>query len=420
MTAMSAADAASTMPSLLSINNYHYRRAGAEVVFLEQNALFEQRGWTVMPFAMHHERNLSTPWSRYFVDEIEFGREYGVGRQIVNASKIIWSSEARRKIEALVRERRPSIAHAHNVYHHISPAIFGKLHSLGVPVVLTLHDLKIACPAYKMLTHDGVCERCRGGAVWNVAVHRCLKDSRSLSTLILLETLAHRALGCYRSHVTRFVVPSRFYLEKFVEWGWPRERFVHVPNFVDATALQPGRAVGQAFVYFGRLAPEKGLRTLIRAAAKAGVQVQIVGTGPEEAELRALAGALGADIEFLGYRTGEDLHAIVRAARAVVLPSEWYENAPMTVMEAYALGRPVIGAAIGGIPELIRPGETGAVVPSGDADALAAELLAMRARSDAQVLSMGRAGRDWMEREFTPAAYVDRLLSLYRELGVPS
>ncbi|MBX3600240.1 MAG: glycosyltransferase family 4 protein [Rubrivivax sp.] len=404
--------------SLLSINNYHYRRGGAEAVFLDQNALFEQRGWKVMPFAMRHERNLDTPWSHYFVDEIEFGGQYSAGRQLVNAAKIIWSTEARRRIESLVREHRPSIAHAHNVYHHISPAIFGKLHSLGVPVVLTLHDLKIACPAYKMLTHDGVCERCRGGALWNVAVHRCMKDSLALSALILLESTAHRVLGCYRNHVTRFVVPSRFYLEKFVEWGWPRERFMHVPNFVDTSALEPGRDTGESFVYFGRLAPEKGLGTLIRAAATARVRIRVVGTGPDETELRKLAQAQGADIEFLGYRSGSELHAIVRGARAVVLPSEWYENAPMTVLEAYALGRAVIGANIGGIPELVRPGETGSVFPSGDVDALAAELDAMRRRPDSQVLDMGRAGRDWVLRDFTPAAYADRLLGVYRELGV--
>lgn len=407
-----------TAASLLSINNYHYRRGGAEVVYLEQNALFERQGWTVMPFAMQHARNPATPWSRYFVDEIEFGQAYGTRRQLTNAMKIIWSTEARRKVEALVRAHRPSIAHAHNVYHHISPAIFGKLHDLGVPVVLTLHDLKIACPAYKMLTHDGVCERCRGGALWNVARHRCVKDSRALSTLIMLESIAHRALGCYRKHVTRFVVPSRFYLEKFVEWGWPRERFVHVPNFVDSAALEPGLDAGSGFVYFGRLAPEKGLKTLIRACAKAGARLQIVGTGPEEAALQQLSAALGADVEFLGYRSGADLHAVVRAARAVVLPSEWYENAPMTVLEAYALGRPVIGADIGGIPELIRPGETGLVVPSGSADALAAALAAMCDRPDTGVVAMGRAGRDWVETEFTPAAYVQRLLALYADLGV--
>ncbi len=408
----------STDNVLLSINNYYYRRGGAEVVFLEQNRLFEEIRWEVVPFAMRHRKNQSSPWQDWFVDEIEFGESYSLPQKVVNAGKIIYSFEARRKIAALVARARPAVAHAHNVYHHISPAIFGKLKALGVPTVLTLHDLKIACPAYKMLTHDGVCERCKGGAIWNAVTHRCVKDSLPLSMVITAETAVHRILGCYSRHVDRFVVPSRFYLEKFVEWGWPRERFVHVPNFVDAVHLRPEGKPGKAFVFFGRLGPEKGLATFVRALALAGTKGWIVGTGPEEARLRQLVAETGADVEFLGYRTGEALFDAIRGARAMVLPSEWYENAPMSVMEAYALERPVIGAAIGGIPELIRAGETGAVFPSGDAEALAARLTEFMEKQDDEILAMGKAGRRWVEEEFTAVRYRERLLDLYRDMGV--
>lgn len=405
--------------TLLSINNYYYRRGGAEVVFLEQNRLFEEIGWDVVPFAMQHGKNLASPWQDWFVDEIEFGENYSFLQKAINAGKITYSLEARRKVAELVRRVKPQIAHAHNVYHHISPAIFGKLRALNVPTVLTLHDLKIACPAYKMLTHDGVCERCKGGAIWNVVRHRCVKNSPPLSAVIMLESAVHRLLGCYSRHVDRFVVPSRFYLEKFVEWGWPRERFSYVPNFVDAGNLQPRGAPGRHFVFFGRLGPEKGLATFVRALALAGVSGWIVGTGPEEDRLRRLAGETGADVEFLGYRTGEALFDVIRNARAMVLPSEWYENAPMSVMEAYALERPVIGAAIGGIPELIREGETGAVFPSSDAEALAARLREFATLSDDEILAMGRMGRHWVEQDFTAERYRERLLDLYRSMGVP-
>lgn len=404
--------------TLLSINNYFYRRGGAEVVFLEQNRLFEEIGWEVVPFSMRHPRNLQSPWQDWFVDEIEFGESYSLAQKAINAGKIIYSQEARRKVADLVHRARPAIAHAHNVYHHISPAIFGKLKSLAVPTVLTLHDLKIACPAYKMLTHDGVCERCKGGAIWNVALHRCVKESLPLSLVILMETAAHRLLGCYARHVDRFVVPSRFYLEKLVEWGWPRERFTHVPNFVDAAHLQPRGEPGEPFVFFGRLGPEKGLSTFIRALALAGAKGWIVGTGPEEERLRQLAAQTGAEVEFLGYRTGEALFDAIRGARAMVLPSEWYENAPMSVMEAYALERPVIGAAIGGIPELIREGETGAVFPSGNAEMLAARLVEFSRKPDDEILAMGKAGRRWVEQDFTAVHYRERLLDLYRSMGV--
>lgn len=405
-------------PGLLAINNYHYRRGGAEVVFLEQNRLFSELGWRVAPFCMRHPENLPTPWAEHFVDEIEFGREYSLREKAVRAQKITFSVEARQKLDRLLAQFQPDLAHAHNVYHHISPSIFGLLRRRGVPVVLTLHDLKLACPAYKMFTHDGVCERCKGGALHNVVRHRCIKGSLALSATILVESALHRLLGCYARNVDRFVVPSRFYAEKFAEWGWQRERFVHVPNFVEVDDYAPDASVGEAFVYFGRLGPEKGLATLVRAAATARVPVWLVGTGPEEPRLRELAAALGADVRFLGYLSGGALHEAVRRARAVVLPSEWYENAPRSVMEAYALGRPVIGARIGGIPELVRDGETGMVFESGDVESLAEALSALRDLPDSAAAEMGEAGRRWMAREFTPARYRDRLLDLYRSAGL--
>jgi glycosyltransferase involved in cell wall biosynthesis len=127
---------------------------------------------------------------------------------------------------------------------------------------------------------------------------------------------------------------------------------------------------------------------------------------------------LNSDVEFLGYKTGKDLTETISAARAMVLPSEWYENAPMSVMEAYALERPVIGADIGGIPELIRVGETGALFPSGNAEALAEQLRHFSALSDADILAMGKAGRAWAEQDFTAARYRERLLELYASMGV--
>ena len=285
---------------------------------------------------------------------------------------------------------------------------------------MTLHDLKIACPAYKMFTYDGVCERCKKGAIWNVVQHRCIKDSFALSSIIFTETAIQRLLGCYSKGIDRFVVPSRFYLEKFVEWGWPRERFFYAPNFINVDQLQPQGTPGKAFIYFGRLDSSKGLTTFVRAVALAKAKARIVGIGPEEIHLRRLAETEGANIEFLGYRSGEALLEIIRDARAVVLPSEWYENAPMSVMESYALARPVIGSAIGGIPELIREGETGELFPSGNAEALAERMGQFMGLADKAVLEKGEAGRRWMEQNFTPQHYLDRILSLYNEIGVKS
>jgi glycosyltransferase involved in cell wall biosynthesis len=236
----------------------------------------------------------------------------------------------------------------------------------------------------------------------------------------MAESVLHRMLGSYRDCVSRFIVPSRFYLEKFVEWGFPRERFAHVPNFVDAARYAAQFAPGKSFLYFGRISREKGVATLIRAAAEARVPLEIAGTGPQQQELAQLASELGADVKFLGYLTGEALHEVVRRARAVVLPSEWYENAPMSILEAYALGKPVIGATIGGIPELIREGVTGVTFTSGEAASLSAALRDIASRADAELENMGREGRDWVSSEFTAAGYRQRIADTYRALGVDS
>lgn len=404
---------------LLSVNNYHYRRGGAEAVYLAQNALFEQAGWEVVPFAMRHPDNLPSAWSGYFVEEIEFGQAYGPLDRLRRALKAVYSREARARLRALIERVRPDIVHAHNVYHHLSPAIFPVVKAAGLPLVLTLHDLKLACPAYTMLSRGAVCERCRGGRYRHVLARRCMKGSVALSALVYAEATLHERLGSYRRHVDRFVVPSRFYRDKLVEWGWPAERFVHIPNCLDTRPYHPCPEPGREVLYFGRLAPEKGLHTLVAAAARTGHPLCLVGEGPQRAALQRQAEASGARVRFTGRLSGAALRREVAAARAVVLPSEWYENAPLSVLEAYALGKPVLGAAIGGIPELVREGQTGWTFAPGRVDDLAEALGRLYGCADSRLASMGRAARHWVQSCFTPAAQLERLRGLYAELGAP-
>jgi glycosyltransferase involved in cell wall biosynthesis len=404
------------MPTLLSVNNYYYGRGGAETVFFEHNRVFEAIGWQVVPFAMRHSKNLESEWSEYFVNEIEFGESYSLTGKFTRAAKVIYSFEARRNLSKLLDRAKPDVCHVHNIYHHISPSILGLLHDRGVPIVMTLHDLKLACPAYNMLAADGICERCKHGRVYNVLIHRCIKGSTTLSGVVLVESLLHRLLGSHEQ-VNRFVAPSRFYIEKLIEWGFDETRFRHIPNFVASERYAPNFSAGNTFVYLGRISPEKGLKTLVSAAALAGCSVRIVGAGPQLEELRLLADRLRADVTFVGYLSGAALHDEVRAARALVLPSECYENAPMSVLEAYALGKPVIGARIGGIPEQIREGRTGFIVPSGDPDALAHVLRQVRDLPDSRIEELGREARRWVEQDFSASIYRQRMADLYRELA---
>src|SRR6185436_2409644 len=175
-------------PKLLAINNYYYRRGGAEVLFLEQNRMLEEAGWQVVPFAMRHKNNLPTPWDEYFPDEIEFGRDYGLAGKVVRASRVIYSLQARERMTKLLGVFHPRVAHVHNIYHHLSPSILPLLRDRGIPVVMTVHDLKLACPAYTMMRGNQPCESCRGGKLHNVLLNRCIKGSLALSGLVMLET----------------------------------------------------------------------------------------------------------------------------------------------------------------------------------------------------------------------------------------
>jgi glycosyltransferase involved in cell wall biosynthesis len=402
---------------LLSINNYFYPRGGAEVLFLEQNRLFEGIGWDVVPFAMRHAKNLPSPWADYFPDEIEFGGGYGLAGNLLRAQRVIFSMQARKKMRELLDRVHPRVAHAHNIYHHLSPSILPMLRKRGIPVVMTVHDLKLACPAYTMMADNLPCERCRGGKIHNVAVNRCIKGSLALSSLVMVETFVHRLLRLYEGNVSRFVVPSRFVLEKLVQWGWARERFTYIPNFVDVERFRPSHAIGNRFVYCGRLQSLKGVETLVRAAALAKQPLTMVGSGPEEIRLRKLSEDLGADVLFLGHQTKDALAGVIQSARAIVVPSECNENAPLALLEGYAAGRPVIGSRMAGIPELVHEGETGALFAAGEVEALAASLERFAELPDARLAEMGAAGRRWVEQDFTAASYRDRLLALYGSLG---
>lgn len=406
------------MTRLLSINSYHYRRGGADVVYLEHDALFREIGWDTAFFAMHHPLNEASEWSEYFVDELQYGHAYSATQKAGMAAKVIYSLEAREKLRKLISRFRPDVAHSHNLYHHISPSVLSLLRQEGIPSVLTAHDLKLCCPSHQMMNHLGVCERCKRGNFIHAVRHRCVHGSFPVSMLVAVESALHRWTGIYRRNLDRIVVPSLFYKHKFEEWGWPAEQLTYIPNFVKIRKFVPTPEAGDYFVYFGRLAIEKGFGTLLGAFRSSDARLVVVGSGELEQETKMAEAESGGRITWLGRRSGHELFDVVAKARAVILPSEWYENAPMSILEAYALAKPAIGADIGGIPELIKEGETGFLFPSGCIDGLRAAVERMRELSDSVVAEMGQAARRFVAERFTAELYRERMLDLYASLGV--
>ncbi|RYE48362.1 MAG: glycosyltransferase family 1 protein, partial [Hyphomicrobiales bacterium] len=295
---------------LLSVNSYHYVRGGSDAMYFSHAQVFQRAGWENTFFSMKHPDNRPCDTEQYFAERIDFDMSVGLAERMIQAGRIIYSRQAESRLLALLNTRRVDVAHFHCIYHHLSPSVLVAARRRGIPTVMTAHDLKIACPAYKMMNSGGVCERCKGGKVWNVLTHRCIKDSSAASALIAVESAVHKSLRLYDRFTDRIVVPSRFYFDKLVEWGWRPEKLAYVPNFIEPPPTVP-TGVGDYFLYLGRIATEKGLRTFVRAAALAGVPVKIAGTGPDLQSLQQFAQTLAAPVEFVGFKSGEALWSLV-------------------------------------------------------------------------------------------------------------
>lgn len=401
------------MPHLLSLNSYHYRRGGSDAVYFDHAALFEEAGWETTYFSMHHPRNLESASEEYFTNLVDYEYASSLPEKVLAAGRSIYNFDARSKAKRLVADKTFDIAHVHCVYHHLTPSVLPVLHEAGVPIFYTAHDLKLACPAYKMMSQGRVCEACKGGDYTNVVRNRCIKDSWAASAVVAAEAMLHRRLKSYEDTIARIVAPSRFYRQKLIEWGWAEDRVVYIPNFakeVDPSFVSSHR---DPILYFGRLSEEKGLTTLVEAAAASGVEVDLVGTGPEELALRELIERTDAPVRLLGRLDGDDLWTKVGRARAVVLPSEWYENAPMSALESMQLERPIIGADIGGIPEIVSDSGAGIIVPSGDREALSQALSQVAGMPQDELSEMGRAGAAYVRSQFSRDLYFERMRELY-------
>ncbi len=401
---------------VLTANKFYYVKGGAERYLFELKRILEERGVDVVPFAMLDDANEPSDYSDLFVSHEGFEGAGSLAARFRAAGRVIYSVEARRKIEALVDRARPDVAHLHNIAHQLSPSVIAGLRGRGVPVVQTLHDYKLVCPSYQMMVGGENCERCRGGRYYNVVARRCMKGSLARSLTVCLEAYLHRFLRTYADGVRLFIAPSRSLRDRMIDHGVDPDRIVHLPYSIALDSYEPryGYDAGGYAMYVGRLASGKGLETLLDAAAIArDVSLRIVGTGPLEEELKARALSEGLDnVEFMGYRTGGDLKTLFSGALFIVVPSECYENSPLTVYEALALGKAVLGSTSGGIPELIEPGATGLLFETGDSEALG-EAMRRLSRDPAGAVEMGRAGRRKIERDYAPAIHYERIMDIY-------
>ena len=405
---------------VLQVNKFHFIKGGADRYYLEVSRLLRQAGHDVVHLAMAHPRNEPAGQDDAFVEEVDYHASRSPWQALRVASRLVYNGETARLVRRMAAVRKPAVAHLHNVYHQLSLSVVRELDRQGIPVVMTLHDYKPVCPAYLLMTGGKICERCRGGRFYHAAVHRCNLESLSASLVASLEAYVHRMAGTY-GRVAVYLCPSRFLLEKVRELGLraPALRQINYPLLLDRYA--PAYGGPPVLIYAGRLSREKGIATLLDAARRQGVgkgwTLRILGEGPlrETMEAQVAAWGLEGAIRFEGYLTGDGLLEAVREARAVVVPSEWYENQPYAVLEAFALGKPVIGSRIGGIPEMVEDGVTGWTFPAGDPEALGASI---REALDGpeRAAELGRTARRRVEERHDPREHVAQLLGIYEEV----
>jgi len=340
---------------ILQINKFFYLRGGSEQYFFNLIKLLTAQHHQVIPFSMQHPLNLDSAYAKYFIPQIDF---QAASSRLQAAGKFIKNKQAAERLEKLIMATKPQIAHLHNIAHQLTPAIIPVLKKYQIPIVQTVHDYQVICPNYLLYTQGQVCQRCFKKKYYQAIFNRCINRSYLHSSLAAIEMYYNRFFNDYLSAVDTLISPSLF-LKKVLEKWKVQKTIIHLPNFVDLPEIAP-QPMRNYYLYFGRLSPEKGILTLIQAFKKIPqTQLIIAGTGP-------LKFNYPKNVKLVGFKCGIELWQLVQQARAVIVPSEWYENNPLSVLEAQALKKWVIAAKIGGLAEMIDEGKNGALFKPGN------------------------------------------------------
>lgn len=393
---------------VLQVNNYGFVRGGSDRYFLDLSNLLAQHGHQLTYLCSADPRNVVD--SRYAVQGITIERP-----TVGDVPKFMYSLAARRMLEALLAAERPDIAHLHIYYGQISPSILGVLKAHAIPVVQTLHEYKLLCPIATMVKNGRICEECGAGGYWRAAWHRCNRGGVARSLVTACEAYLSRLLGTRRL-VDHFLAVSDFVRQTMIRQGIPSERITTVHNFIDGQRFRPSHQEGDYFLYFGRLETIKGVMTLLEAARRTSAKLVVAGDGTARALMEETIRQQGlTQVTLVGFKRGEELHDLIRGCRCVIVPSEWYETFGLVILEANALGKPVIASRIGGMPEVVREGVTGLLVEPGDVTMLA-QALDWMWNHPAEAVAMGRAGCTWVAEEFGPERHYQEMMAIYQKL----
>lgn len=403
---------------ILLVNKFLYPKGGDAISTFQTGDILSLKGHEVAYWGMSHPSNPRYPLENLFVDYVDYNVLSGKFAQFSSIAKILYSFEAKRKLREVLKVFRPDIVHLNNFAHQISPSILDVLKAENIPAVMTMHDYKIACPSYSLLQSNTlcVCNLCFNGAYYHCFFKKCVKDSYLKSLVNTIEMCLHHKIWHIYDYIHTFIAPSQFLKEQIESMGF-KGRIVVISNSLNIAKFTPRYDWQEKYIVFlGRLDQGKGLFTMIKAFdGIMSCSLKIIGDGPLRGEAEVLAQQCKPTrIDFLGYKTGQELVDLVRNAMFVLLPSEWYENNPRSIIEAFALGKPVIGAKIGGIPELVRDNETGFTFAAGDSQDLKTKIEFLLSQPEL-IIEFGKNARSFAERKLDMEKYYISLLGIYNQ-----
>jgi exopolysaccharide biosynthesis WecB/TagA/CpsF family protein len=387
---------------VLLVHNYYQQPGGEDVVYEQERKLLESHGHQVVTYERRNSELLS----------------YSALQRLFLPAKTIWAIDAYRAILDLIRKEKPGIAHVHNTFVQISPSVFAACRQAGVPVVQTLHNFRLICPAASLFRDGKVCEDCEESGLWQSVRHSCYRNSFSATASTALMLALHRTSGTWSDGVTGYIALSEFSKRKLVGAGLAREKIHVKPNFVAPDpGPKPTEDLGDYSVYVGRLSAEKGVETLVRSWCQLSTRIplQIIGDGPLRPKLEEIVSQCNlSNVVFTGHLNSEETRSRIRRARLLVLPSECYENFPMAVVEAFSCGTPVVCSRHGAMQEIVSEGVNGLLFTPGKPGELAAAL-EWAWSNPQQVRAMGEAARQEYEQKYTAERNYEALMEIYRE-----
>ena len=404
---------------ILQINVFNYRKGGSEVVYFSTMELLRMHGEEVVNFALRWPENYPSEYESYFPESKETRSE--LLKPVKNIINYFNNREAARKLEQLIEKERPDLAHMHLIWGQITGSILPVLKRHNVPIIFSIHDYRIVCPAYTFRNGKGeICEQCRGRNFYHCVINKCTKDSYLLSVMMAIEQ-------CYRN---RFFNPAEYidgliYVSQFAKQMHEKympelkeKRNIVLYNLADKILDAPAQKTDRYFLFFGRLSYEKGVKTLISAFKDMpNSNLKIAGTGPLEDELKDYTKSNNVtNVEFLGYKSGKELTDLVENAYFIIVPSEWYENNPMTIIGGYAAGVPVIGTNIGGIPEIIEEGVTGYLFTPANSVDLTRVVKAADSLPAEQYSNYQQNALSFARKHFDREKYYPQLIGFYNQL----